>query len=150
MSKRDAARVGKASEKIHAKRLLRVTFTSMSRIEGHASGADEAGLHGLQPSRAFASTSPLPDVIPWTRILQVENRGGSAGKGALFGGLTLGFFGAMGGAALVAGGGIGGSSTGGAAEIAGGAALGALVAGAVGAGLGAAIGAPIPRWHIVY
>jgi len=143
-------RIRQASGRIHSGHPLRVTFTNMTLIEGHSSGADDAGLHALRPNPSSGSIPPLPDVIPWARILQVETLGGSSGVGALYGGLGLGLVGAISGAAVVAGGGIGGGVSGSGAEIAGGAALGALAAGAIGALLGAAIGAPIPRWHVVY
>ena len=122
----------------------------MARIEGKASRADEAGLHALEPTPRFGSTPRPPDVIPWTRILQIERRGGSAAKGARIVGASLGAVGAIFGMALAAGGGIGGTGSGGGGEIAAGAALGVLGCGAIGALLGAAIGAPIPRWNIVY
>jgi hypothetical protein len=147
-SEPEAARIRKASAEVHAKRLLRVTFTSMAQVQGHASHADQAGLHALRPTSG--SIAQLPDVIPWTRILQVEKHCGSSGKGALIGGTSLGVLGALSGAATVAAGGIGGTYSGTGAEIAGGAALGALVGGAIGAGLGAAVGSAIPRWGIMY
>ena len=150
VSEPEAARIRKASAQIHSKHLLRVTFTSMARVEGHVSHASEAGLHALRPTHASGSVSQLPDVIPWPRILQVEKHVGSSGKGALTGGVFLGTLGALMGAAFVAAGGIGGSFSGGTGEILGGAALGGLGGGAIGAALGAAMGAPIPRWHIVY
>jgi len=153
MSEPERARIAKASAAIRSNHLLRVTISDMTRltrIEGKVSHADEAGLHALKPTRDLAAIRSIPDVIPWTRILQVEKHGGSAGKGALFGGVCLGTMGALTGMAFVAAGGIGGGSSGTNAEIAGGAAVGALVGGAAGALLGAAIGAPIPRWNIVY
>jgi len=146
----DATRIQKASEHIRANHLLRVTFSDMTRIEGKASHADEAGLHALEPTRDFGSISRPPDVIPWTRILQVERHVGSSGKCALFGGIILGTVGALTGMAYVAAGGIAGNFSGTGGEIAAGGALGALGGGAIGALLGAAIGAPIPRWNIVY
>ena len=85
MSEPDAARVEKASAYIRESHLLRVTFTDMSRIQGKAAGADEAGLHALEPTRDSGSIPRPPDVIPWTRILQVERHVGSSGKGALIG-----------------------------------------------------------------
>jgi hypothetical protein len=150
MSEPDAARVEKASAYIRANHLLRVTFTDLSRIEGKAAGADEAGLRALEPTRDSGSIPRPPDVIPWTRILQVERHVGSSGKGALIGGSSLALAGAIMGAAVVAGGGIGGTGSGSGGEILGGLALGALSGGAIGALLGAAIGTPFPRWSIVY
>jgi hypothetical protein len=150
ISEPDAARVQKASAHIRANHLLRVTFTDMTRTEGKASHADEAGLHALEPTRDFGTLSRPPDVIPWTRILQVERHVGSSGKVALIGAGILGTMGALTGAAVVAAGGIGGTFDGTGGEIAAGAAVGALGGGAIGALLGAAIGAPIPRWNIVY
>lgn len=147
-----AERVREACKKIHPGSMLRVTFASMARTEGKVSRADDAGLHGLHPTRAAPSTSPSPDVISWASVLQVEKCVGSSGKGAHHGALALGAFGALMGGAIVAGGGIGGgaSNAGGGAEVMGGAAIGALTFGALGAGLGALIGTAIPRWHVVY
>lgn len=139
-----STRVASASSKIKPGDLLLVDFRDGPRIEGFASRADAAGLHGLRPNMASGRIEPLPEVVPWSRIHSVDRRGNSAGRGALVGGLGLGIMGAIVGAA--AGGGLGGTG----ADAAGGAAVGAGVCGALGATLGALIGAPIPRWHNVY
>ena len=124
--------------------LLLVDFKDGPRMEGFASRADHAGLHGLRPNLAAGSIEPLPDLVPWSRIHSVDKRGSSAGRGALVGGVGLGLMGAIVGAA--AGGGLGGTGS----YAAAGAGYGLAVGGAVGAGVGALIGAPIPRWHNVY
>jgi len=140
----EAARIQKACARIGPNSLLRVTFTDKARIEGYTSLADDAGLHALQPKLAHGPLPPLPDVVPWTRIFEVEKRGGSAGSFAIKGALYMGLMGAMIGAAAGAA-----SDAAPSAPVAG-AAIGAAVSGAIGAGLGALIGAPIPRWHVVY
>ena len=137
-------RAESASAKIKPGDLLLVDFTDRPRMEGFASRADAAGLHGLRPSLASGPVASLPDVVPWSRIESVDKRGNSAGRGALVGGLGLGLMGAVVGAA--AGGGLGGTNS----DAAVGAGVCAAVGGAIGAGLGALIGAPIPRWHNVY
>ncbi len=145
-----AERIREACTEIRSGSMLRVTFTSMTLTEGQVSRADDAGLHALRPELTKGSNPPLPEVIPWARILQVEKRVGSSGAGALRGGVPLGILGAAIGAAFAAGGGTGGSGGGGGAEVAGGAAAGALICGAIGAGFGAMIGAAVPRWRVVY
>ena len=145
-------RVREATAEIPKGSMVRVTLATMTLTEGKVSRADDVGLHGLRPAQARASSPASPDVIPWARILQVETRVGSSGRGAVIGAAFVGLLGATMGAAVVAGGGIGGgtSNAGSGAAIAGGAAVGALIGGGVGAGLGAMIGAAVPRWHVVY
>ena len=82
-------------------------------------------------------------LVTWDRIHRVEKRGRSVGKGALFGGVLIGCFGGMVGAAATTV--ANGAETPSTAFV-----EGFLAGGAVGAGLGALVGAAIPGWHLVY
>ena len=112
------------------------------KFQGYASVIGPEGVEGL---RADHGQPAAPTgLVTWDQIDRMEKRGGSAGKGALYGAFSIGLLGAM------SGGAAGAAANGSNDEVAGAAAAGAAVGALVGAGLGALFGAPIPAWHVVY
>ena len=114
------------------------------KFQGYASVVGPQGVEGLRADPGHSKSAAPTGLVTWDQIDRMEKRGGSAGKGALFGAGMVGLLGAGIGGAVVASGG------GGDAEAAGGIAAGAAVGALIGAGLGALFGAPIPAWHLVY
>jgi hypothetical protein len=100
----------------------------------------------MAPSAPGASTDGQPALLPWRDIERIDVRVGSAGRGALIGGVTAGLLvGAL--AVAVASDPFLGRGAGGDA----GPALAVTALGALaGAGVGALIGTYIPHWHRVY
>lgn len=134
-----------ACARIGPTRLIRMRG-DFGQFEGFAGVVGPQGLEDLRsklkPSGRTAGSTPA-GLVPWSRIQRVEVRGGSAGKGAVAGGVLFGALGGMVGAAAVTV--ANGSETASTAFI-----EGALVGGACGAVLGGLMGAAIPGWHRVY
>ncbi len=114
-------------------------------FQGYASVIGPDGVEGLRAHHGGGPKSAVPTgLVTWDQIDRMDKRGGSAGKGALYGAFSLGVLGAMLGGAVAAS--AGGTDQ----EAAGGVFAGAAVGALFGAGLGAAFGVPVPSWHRVY
>ena len=114
------------------------------KFQGYASVIGPEGVDGLSADHGGHSKPAPTGLVTWDQIDRMEKRGGSAGKGARVGAVSMGLLGGMLGGALAATGNASGGEA--AAAFAAGAAVGALL----GAGVGAALGAPVPAWHRVY
>ncbi len=142
-------RIEHSVHRLRRNQLLRIRGP-LGEFEGGIVQASADGLHGLRPSDSEAGQTPWPRDIGWDRIVTIEKRGNSAGRGAIIGAVPLAVLGLVVGLVAVAGGGIGGSGSGTSSEIAA-AGVGAAAVGAgVGALFGGLIGCAIPRWHQVY
>jgi hypothetical protein len=114
-------------------------------FQGRARVIAPSGFEGLRADRAEEYRVTVPEgVVTWDRIDYVDKRGGSAGRGAAIGAVSLGLISATAAALLFA-----------AFDSSSNDALGAAVAvgvtGALAGGLlGALIGAGVPAWHNVY
>jgi hypothetical protein len=114
------------------------------KFQGYASVVGPEGVEGLRADHGGHSTPAPTGLVSWDQIDRMDKRGGSAGKGALYGAASLGLLGGMFGGALAA------SANATDQEVAGGVFAGAAAGALLGAGLGALFGAPIPAWHRVY
>lgn len=136
--------VVRASRRLHSNDLIRMRG-DFGFFQGHASTITPAGFAGLRadPSEQYRVTAP-EGVLTWDRIDYVDKRGGSAGRGAAIGAVSLGLISATAAASLFA-------AFDGTTNDALGAAVAVGVTGAlVGGLLGALIGAGVPAWHNVY
>ena len=132
-----------ACRRISPEDLLRIE-SEFGQFQGYALRIGIDGLDGLREDRGARSfLPPPPDMLAWDRIDRIHKRGGSAGRGALAGAVTLGCLGGMISAAAV-------SIANGDEKPSTAFVEGAAVSGAVGAALGGLIGSAIPGWHLVY
>jgi hypothetical protein len=140
--------VQSVKRRIDSGRLLRIDGT-FGRFHGYASQTDNQGLSGLRTEPTLESVAGIRE-LRWKEIDRIQVRGGTAGSGAIKGGLMVGgatgLLGVMLGLAIDS---IGGGQAGPGAAVAGGA-IGFLIGAPVGALIGAAVGAGGSSWHTVY
>lgn len=135
--------IQQACRRIDSTHLLRIRG-ELGLFQGFASQVGPKGLDGLRADFKKDPYASAPLSLTWDQIDRIEQRSGSAGRGALSGGAAVGTVGGLFGFALVMA--FGGTTT--QAVVA--AAESAAITGLVGAGIGAAFGAGVPRWRVVY